>query len=101
MNTDLATMYKLFGVENYAAELSTKANTAKLEQLNRILTKYILSKAVDDFPEEHLDLFETTDIKNEHAVLTLFQTYIPHFSSKLADYGRSFRGEFSRYGLTS
>ncbi len=101
MQDNFLTIYKLFGVDSYAAKLHSTGNTLKLDQLNRIVTKYILSKAIDDFPEEHLTLFETTDIKNEQSVLALFQTYIPNFSSKLADYGRLFRREFSRYGLTS
>lgn len=92
---DLSGIYQIFGVERYAAQLEKSGDKTKLEQLNRIIAKFILLKATDDIPEKDLDVFEAADFKNENDLLMLLEKYIPDFSNKLNTYGKQFQTEYS------
>ncbi|HNQ16634.1 MAG TPA: hypothetical protein PKJ26_01580 [Candidatus Woesebacteria bacterium] len=94
-------IYIYFGVDKYAASLDKQVDASKVEQLNRIITKYILSKAIEDVPREKLIIFDTIDFKNESMLVLFLSKHIPNFSKRLINYGNDFRRDFSTTGIVS
>lgn len=92
-------IYIHFGVTKYVRKLTDEKDTKKLEQLNRIISKYIISKAVDDIPPKNLNIFEAIEFKDCNQLVKFFEKYIDNFSNKIIKYGSEFQQEFAKSGI--
>jgi len=92
-------IYINFGIAKYVKKLTDEKNSKKLEQLNRIISKYIISKAIDDIAPKNLIIFETVEFKDCNQLVKFFEKYIDNFSNKIIKYGSEFQREFADSGI--
>jgi hypothetical protein len=98
---NLETIYEIFGVREHVKKLRAEGRKDKLRQLNRILAKFIISRAVDDLSDENLEKLNKIRIKKEGELFEFFTRHIENFSDKLKEYGGKFRRDFAKTGITA
>ncbi|MBI1869507.1 hypothetical protein HYS11_00880 [Candidatus Gottesmanbacteria bacterium] len=99
MEKRLIQLYNIFGVSHYTQNLIQKKQLEKLDQLNRILAKYILSRVLDDLPNDQLKKLDALEVHSGNELLTFLQKHVMNFFEKIKFYGKDFQREFAPTGL--
>lgn len=88
-------LYRDFGLVGYATQAVLKGNQDRLDQLDRIVSKYILLRALEDLPETSLDVLEKKKFKDSSELYTFLDKNIANFPVRLKQYGRDFNRKFT------
>jgi len=87
-------IYEYFSVTRYVNQLISKQDFKQLEQLHRVLSKYILVNLINDSEEEILGQIPAECIQNPSKLAQWFMININYFSEKIAQYGRNFSRQY-------